>query len=270
MWRMHDRLSDDGNAHAYHTLVESIRLQGQKQAALGRYIAGSSEYDVELIFGARRLAAARELGVDLLVEIREIDDRDALIEMDIENRVRQDISPYERGISYRRWLRSGLFSTQTEIAKALGVSEAQICRLLKFAELPAAVIAAFKTPDQIREEWAGTLSSLCKEGDVRDGILRRARSISTSNQTRSPQDVYDTLVCDGKDRIVRSRARDQIVKNQAGQPLFRIGFRATTVHLIVRRDYLSADALDAVAERLRASLEEVTSPSERLVPPEAF
>ena len=36
MWKMHDRLCDDGTTPEYRTLVESIRLQGQKQPALGR------------------------------------------------------------------------------------------------------------------------------------------------------------------------------------------------------------------------------------------
>ena len=95
--------------------------------------------------------------MQLLVECRQIDDRAALIEMDIENRVRMDISAYERGVSYKRWLREGHFASQLEIAKNLGVSEAQISRLLRFSELPAAVVAAFVSPRDIREEWAVVL-----------------------------------------------------------------------------------------------------------------
>src|SRR5262245_42306724 len=128
MWSLHDRMPDEGGSAAARQLTESFRLHGQRQPALGRRIPLSSRNDgveIELIYGARRLAAARELGMDLLVEVRDIDDRSALIEMDVENRIREDISPYERGLSYRRWLRSGMFATQSDLSKALGVSEAQ-------------------------------------------------------------------------------------------------------------------------------------------------
>jgi ParB/RepB/Spo0J family partition protein len=257
MWSMHDRLGEDSRSSsaAYRALVASIRAQGQKQPALGRYTRGPDEHEVELIYGARRLAAAKELGIDLLVVVRDIDDRDAIIEMDIENRVREDISPYDRGMSYRRWLRSGYFATQTEIAKALGVSEAQICRLLKYADLPAVVVGAFRSPQEIREEWAGNLSNLCKHVSLRGGILRRARHLSTSPAKLRAQETYDALVADGRNAIVRSRATDEVVKGRRGQPLFRIGFRAKTVHWIVPRYGLSADALAQITDQLKTSLD---------------
>lgn len=234
-----------------------MRTHGQKQPALGRIVPDDREFDIELIYGARRLAAARELGIDLLVEIRDIDDRSALIEMDIENRVREDISPYERGISYKRWLRSGLFATQAEIARALGISEAQVCRLLKYADLPAAVVAAFKHPHLIREEWASTLANLANDSSFRDGMLRRARTISASPRNPSPQEVFETLASDGTRDVVRTRARDEVVKGASGQALFRIGFRTKTVHLILPRDKLTSDMLRHVSEQLKTSLESV-------------
>jgi len=267
MWSMHDRMGEDaGGGTAYRSLVESLKAQGQKQPVLGRCTQGSCEFEVELIYGARRLAAARELGMELLVEIREIDDRDALIEMDIENRVREDISPYERGMSYRRWLRSGLFATQAEIAKALGVSEAQVCRLLKFGDLPAAIVAAFRSPHEIREEWAGNLWNLCRDPAFRDGMLRRARRISSARQPLSPQEVYETLVTGVSGKAIRARTRDEVVKGGAGQPLFRIGFRAKAVHFIVPREMLSEDMLANVSTQLKQSLDSSPKAGEKCGP----
>jgi ParB-like chromosome segregation protein Spo0J len=65
--------------------------------ALGRPLHGDLEFDVEIIYGARRLFVARHLNMPLQVELREMSDREALVAMDIENRLRTDISPYERG-----------------------------------------------------------------------------------------------------------------------------------------------------------------------------
>lgn len=62
---------------------------------------------------ARRAVAARHPGIDLLIDVRRYDNREALIEMDIENRVRADIGPYERGRSHCRWLGSGHFRNQS-------------------------------------------------------------------------------------------------------------------------------------------------------------
>src|SRR5262245_40063136 len=98
MWDYHDRLGDEITSSSCASWIESMKRHGQKQPVLGRRIAGKGDYEFELIFGARRLFAARSLGIELTVELRELDDRAALIEMDIENRVRRDISPYERGM----------------------------------------------------------------------------------------------------------------------------------------------------------------------------
>jgi len=130
MWHMHERLGEYIDTRTCASLIESMQKHGQKQPVLGRRVTRVEGVDVELIYGARRLFAAHHLRRKLLVDVRDLDDKTALIEMDIENRVRTDISPYERGLSYRRWLNAGHFKNQAEVAKALGVSEAHISRLL--------------------------------------------------------------------------------------------------------------------------------------------
>jgi ParB family chromosome partitioning protein len=258
MWSLHDRMADEGSSATTRQLVDSIHRHGQKQPALGRRIIPCAENDgceVELIYGARRLAAARELGTDLLVELRDIDDRTALVEMDIENRVREDISPYERGMSYRRWLRSGMFATQADLSKALGVSEAQVCRLLRFAELPAVVVSAFASHRDICEDWAGVLAKLCKCPEQSNGIHRRARRLAAMEIKPAPGDVYNHLISDGHRVLARSRLRDEVIKSRAGQPLFRIGVRARAVHLILPRVLVTSELLRRIAEDTRASLE---------------
>ena len=137
---------------------------------------------IELIYGARRLFVATKLGINLLVDVRELDDRAAIVEMEIENRLRTDISPYERGMSYRRWLNTRLFASQSELAKELGISEAQVSRLLRYAELPAAVVGAFDSVRSIREEWAIALAKVCQDSGRRPGLMRRARALSQAER----------------------------------------------------------------------------------------
>jgi ParB family transcriptional regulator, chromosome partitioning protein len=252
MWVMHDRLS---GGDVCDELIESIRAHGQKQPVLGRQLAGDVGYDIELIYGARRLHAARELRVNLIVKVCEIDDRAALIEMDIENRVREDISPYERGINYKAWLRSGLFTTQAEMAKALCVSQARICRMLKYAELPTVVVEAFCSPTEIREEWAGALAKLCKDHRSKSELMQRARKVALRRQRLSPPQVYNALVNDYATRSVRNRSRDEVVKDAEGKPLFRIGYRSRWVQLMLPRDGLTDDVLRPIVTQIKTRLE---------------
>jgi ParB family chromosome partitioning protein len=120
MWLLHDRCERHVNEETCRAEIESFKTHGQLVPALGRVLSSDPDHDVELIYGARRLFVARHLNVPLLVEMREISDRDALIAMDIENRQRTDISPYERAVSYARWLRPGHFSVSGLTAAALG------------------------------------------------------------------------------------------------------------------------------------------------------
>jgi hypothetical protein len=54
-----------------------------------------------------RLFVARHLNAQLLVEMRPMSDLEAIVAIDIENRQRVDVSPYERGLSFAQWLRAG-------------------------------------------------------------------------------------------------------------------------------------------------------------------
>src|SRR3569833_1486798 len=135
MWSLHDRCHEHVNEETCAAEIESIKTHGQVVPALGRILRGDPNHDVELIYGARRLFVARHINVPLLVEMREICDRDALLAMDIENRQRTDISPYERAVSYARWLRTGYFGSLVDIARALRFSFFLVSWLLRFVLL---------------------------------------------------------------------------------------------------------------------------------------
>ena len=70
------------------------------------------------------------------MEVRELTDQEAIIALDIENRQRKELSPYERGRSYYLWLHHGLFSSQEALARTLNISASQVSRLISLAQLP--------------------------------------------------------------------------------------------------------------------------------------
>jgi len=256
MWEMHDRLGEDINEDSCASLVQSIRKHGQQHAVLGRTVHGSGSDEVELIYGARRLFAAQQLGIDLLVDVRAIDDREALVQMDIENRIRRDISSYERGLNYRHWLRLGYFSNQSELAKCLGVSEPQVSRLLKYSELPTAIVSAFPSPRDIREEWAVALVKCCRDSSFRHRMLGRARKLSASKDALSPHKVYDALVNDQHADRVRYKPRDEVIRDAAGKPIMRIALLSKSVRIVILdRQNLTSSMLRQITDRIRDIVE---------------
>lgn len=265
VWEFHARHGTENSTGFCSDLVESFRLHGQRHPVLGRRPEGLEHTPVEIIYGARRLYAARELGIKLLVDIRRLDDRAAVIEMEIENRNRTDISPYERGMAYRRWLNASLFSSQAELASHIGVSESQVSRLLKYADLPAVVVAAFDSVRSIREEWAVALARACKTPHRRQLIVRRAREASLSRSSPPPHVTYRRLISDDNPLPGSSgKRRDEVVRNASGKPLYRIGIRASTVHFIFSSDRLSEDAIGELRKALAVALERLTTDAVRI------
>jgi ParB family chromosome partitioning protein len=222
MWSFHDRLDEYISEETCQTEIESFRRHGQLIPVLGRRLHGDVHHDIELIFGARRLFIARHLGQQIKVQLREISDAEALVAMDIENRHRQDISPYERGRSYARWVAKGHFASQEELARALHVSPSQVCRLIKIAQLPNAVVAAFSRPVEITETWGLTLSEALADPERRTNVLRKARALAAREDRGSPRQIFEQLMSVAAGVRLRTRLRDEVVRSPGGETLFRV------------------------------------------------
>ena len=223
VWAFHDRLEESLTVEMCREQIESFREHGQVVPTLGRRLQGDPNHDVEIIYGARRLFAAQHLNQPLLVELRDITDREALIAMDVENRQRVDISPYERGLSYNRWLRCGFFTSQAQIARSLNISHSHVSRLLKLARLPAVIINAFGNAASIREEWGLKLAEALEDHGRRVATIRAARTIAAMLPRPQPNEVFRQLqAASVRGRKLEAQAHDQIVADDQGAPLFRI------------------------------------------------
>ena len=255
MWEGHDRLPDLLNEEACREVINSMARDGQRHPVLARQAKRMTGVQYELIYGARRLFAARQLNMKLLACVREIDDAQAFVEMDIENRLRRDISPYERGMAFKAWLRAGYFRSQDEIAKTLGLSKTRISRLMKFSELPAALITAFSDARQIKESWAVTLAARCTHPDTRRHMLAVARLLREASMPLDPKQVYKRMIdTNRRTAVERLAARDEIIRSTAGTPLFRLSYRYNDVHVILPRDIVPACVAAEIAEAVKAVL----------------
>ena len=81
VWTQHSRPEEQLTEHALKSLRESVDRNGQHQPALGRPVTDDPDYDVEIICGARRHAAALALGRELIVELRTLTDAQAYVAM---------------------------------------------------------------------------------------------------------------------------------------------------------------------------------------------
>lgn len=258
LWQFHQRCGEDLSDSSCGELIASIQRHGQRHPVLGRRLQGKTGAIIELIYGARRLFAATRLGIKLSVDVRDLDDRAAIVEMEIENRLRTDITPYERGMSYRHWLNARVFASQSELARELGISEAQVSKLLRYAELPAAVVGAFDSVRSIREEWAVALAKLCQDPHRRPTLVRRAREFALAERPQAPQAVFRRLVSEDN---LRGRPflpkRDEVVRTSSGRQIYRIAVRPSTIHFILPRASLSEDLLGQLKCQLTSILEPV-------------
>lgn len=97
-------------------LVTSIRENGQ-QIPILVHRAASGQY--QIIYGRRRLAAIRQLGMKVRALITEMDDQQRIIAQGIENSVRRDLSFIEKAIFAHRLRGAGI--EEATIRQALNI-----------------------------------------------------------------------------------------------------------------------------------------------------
>jgi ParB family transcriptional regulator, chromosome partitioning protein len=258
MWDMHDRMEAQVNEETCREEILSFEKHGQLIPVLGRPLQRDPTCKVELIYGARRLFVARHINTPLLVEIREMSDQQAIVAMDIENRQRTDLSPYERGMSYARWLRAGVFRSQDDIARALRVSASQVSRLLKLAHLPSVIVNSFENPVELCEGWGLEIMQALEDPLRRQATIRAARDIGNVTPRPPAREVYRQLIIAATlGRRLKTSTRDEVVKDPDGRPLFRIRHQNSAIAFVMPIDRLAPEVL----HNLRAAVSDVLQAS---------
>ena len=255
MWDFHDRLEHLLSEETCRTEIKSFAAHGQWVPALGRPLRGDPDHDVELIYGARRLFVARHLNMPLAVELRDMTDREAIAAVDVENRQRVDVSPYERGLFFARCLRAGHFKSQDQLATALNISQSQVSRLLKLAQLPSVIVNAFENPLEIREGWGLDLNETLQDPQRRKRAIGLARTLSGMSPRLPAVEAYQQLMSAAPaGRRTRSTRHDEVVTDVDGSPLFRIRRQTKNIALLLPLDKTSAETLDSVRDAVRGAL----------------
>lgn len=176
---VNDEEADDG----LESLTNSIQDQGQQVPILVRRAKAEGRY--EIIYGRRRLAACRELGIKVRANVQDLDDATALIAKGLENAARRNLSFYERARFAQAIIDAG---HQPATAKAvLNLSAAGLSHLTKITQavpedIGSLIGAAQKSG---RPKWTA-LAELFIAGKLTektaDGILRSANERLTSDE----------------------------------------------------------------------------------------
>lgn len=166
---------------------------GNVQPIKVRPVTGAGEgIEYEIAFGHRRHEACRQLGLQVLAVIDNLDDRTLFVEMDRENRERADLSPWEQGVMYLRALEQGLFASNRQLATALGIDPSNLGKSLAIAKLPEPVVSAFASPLDIQLRWAPLLNKAQEQDQA--GLLKRATEMAQHRGARGPKAVLAYLI----------------------------------------------------------------------------
>ena len=174
---LHDRLERNEADHA--SLVASIRDYGQQVPVLVRpHPADGGRYEV--VYGRRRVAALRELGLPVKAMIRDLDDRQAVLAQGQENAARRDLSFIEK-VNFARQMREAGYDRKV-ICDALDIDKTLVSRMLSVADrAPIEVIEAIGSAPSIgRDRWIA-LADLIDASDWNAGEIAELARGETSD-----------------------------------------------------------------------------------------
>lgn len=145
-----DRLDDDDGAFA--ELVAAIGERGQDSPILVRpHPAKDGRYQV--VFGHRRVRAAKQLGRPVRAVVKELQDRDHVVAQGQENSARANLSFIERAVFAQKL--TDLGHDRETIQSALAIDAPMLTRMLSVTKrIPDAVIRAIGAAKGVgRDRW---------------------------------------------------------------------------------------------------------------------
>lgn len=146
----------------------------------------------EIVFGHRRHRACLELGIPVAVIVEDMNDAELFAEMERENRERQNLSPWEQGVMYKRALDEGLFPSLRKLAAVIGVQAGNVSTAIQLAALPDYLVAAFPSPLSLQFRWAAVLKTVIDQNP--EGVREVAKGLSAMEPKLAAKTVLDRLL----------------------------------------------------------------------------
>lgn len=262
-WR--DRADSAFADEAFLSLCQSLREHGQlNPVGLRRAAAPDGAERYEIVFGHRRVRAARALGVKIKAVLLGADDRTLIARMLVENALRTDLSPWEKAQHYRRLLGEGMFS-RAELARLLAVSPQEISNVLALADLPAEVGALLGDPRQLGiNAGQRLLAALKGHARVPAEIAERVQALPADPKLRAARLtawLAAATASEGEGSVV--------IRDRHGRRYGRLSRSGRQVLIRFQPD-LDAGVLQRLARRIPELYEQLAAESdEQVTPPSA-
>lgn len=175
-WHGHNRDYEALSEKRCKDLIDGFKRAGQQFPAIVRIVNDSDQFDYEFVCGARRHWTAGHLERDLMIEVRELDDRDAFLLQDIENRDREDVSDLERARDYHRALPQFFEGNVSRMAEQLQIDRGNFTRLLQMVDLPVVVVAAYADERELVVHHGAMYTKMLKDPDSRKRVMAAAKA----------------------------------------------------------------------------------------------
>ena len=226
-------LADDAK---FAELKNSLKAHGQETPIRVRPIRNAAPFEFEIVSGHRRHAACLALDAETdggfrilaIVDAKASETRDLVLKMYRENEERYDLSAFEKGRMFARWLEEGIFAEQQELASHVQLSPATVSQYLSVAELPDEVIEAFGDPRAISLRWMQALSGALKAS--RATVLANAARVAKHSPRPAADVVLKELTAVGRGAKRRGGPEAETVK-MGGKSLYTISWKGSRVSL---------------------------------------
>lgn len=152
---------------------------------------GDGHDEFEIAFGHRRHRACLELGLPVAAIVEELTDAQLFAEMERENRERQDLSPWEQGVMYKRAIDDGLFPSLRMLASSIGAQVGNVSTAIQLASLPPEMVDAFPSPLNLQFRWGTGLKTAIDKNP--EGVLAQARDLAAMNPKLPAKEVLARL-----------------------------------------------------------------------------
>jgi ParB family chromosome partitioning protein len=181
-----DRFDGAYDADRLQDLVQSMREHGQTTPGLVRPMPGEGGR-FQIVFGRRRLAAAKLLGIKFRAIVRDLTDEQAIVIQGEENANRDDLSFIEKCVFALSQEEAGF--KREVICSSLATGKSHVSEMLQIAKVfPKAILTRIgSAPETGRRRWAQLAerwSANAKAQAVTDQLLEELTVQSLSSDER--------------------------------------------------------------------------------------
>lgn len=209
----------------FDELTHSMQLAGKNVQPILVRPRRNAPGHYDLIFGERRHRVAQESGES--VELRAIvddslDDVAAFFSVLQENTGRKPLSPLELGQLILYGIERGIFKNQEDASRILRKSKGLVSRSVAVASLPAELISAFRSGDQIQYRYAKDLGDAVRLSPEK--VKCEAIKIKEGGEVLTPIEVKLRLLCAAGENVARLNKKATLDVGIDGKQVAKLTF----------------------------------------------